>query len=148
MAGEPVITVVGNVAGDVDLRYAPSGIPVASWTVASTPRSKDKDSGNWVDGETLWVRCTAFRSDAENAAESFSKGTRVIVTGRLSQETWEDKSGNKRTTLKIMVEEAGASAKWSIVTPRKVERGSQQPKREAPVDDPWSSAPADSEPPF
>lgn len=149
MVGEPVITVVGNVAGDVDLRYAPSGVPVASWTVASTPRDKNKDTGQYEDGETLWVRCTAFRQDAEHAAESFVKGTRVIVTGRLRQESWTTKEGEKRTTLKLMVEEAGASTKWADVNVRKVERGSETAKRAAPpTDDPWAASPADEEPPF
>lgn len=135
---EPIITIVGNVAGEVDLRFSPSGVAVAKWTVASTPRDKDRATGEYVDGETLWVRCTAFKREAENAAESFAKGTRVIVSGRLRQESWEDKEGQKRTSLNLLVEEAGASVKWAKVEVKKNEPGGGG--RPKPADDPWASA--------
>lgn len=149
MAGEPQVCVIGNVAGDPELRFSPGGVAVLNFTVASTPRNKNKDTGSYEDGETLWVRCTAFRNDAENGAESLSKGTRVIVWGRLSQESWETKEGEKRTSLKLVVEEMGASTKWAQVTVRKAGRSSDAPKREAaPAHDPWATSPADEEPPF
>jgi single-strand DNA-binding protein len=146
MAGEPTITITGNVAGDPDLRYSPNGVAVVGFTVASTPREKDKNSGKWVDKETLWVRVTAFRDDAVNAAESLVKGSRVVVTGRLSQESWETKEGEKRTTMKLIADEIGASLKWATVTINKPERGAARPS--APADDPWASAPPEDEPPF
>jgi single-strand DNA-binding protein len=149
VVGEPQITVTGNVAGDVQLRYSPAGVAVAQWTVASTPRDKNRDTGKYEDAETLWVRCTAFRSDAEHAAESLMKGTRCIVSGKLRQETWTDKEGKERTTLKLLVDEVGASIKWADVTIRKPERGSETAKRPGPVDDdPWAAAPPEDEPPF
>lgn len=148
---EPFITVVGNVAGDVDLRYSPNGVAVANWSVASTPRDKDRNTGEYVDGETLWVRCTAFKSDAENAAESLVKGTRVMVTGRLRQESWTDKEDNKRTSMKLLVDEVAVSAKWAVVTARKADRsgGSSRPASSGPAADPWStSADTDENIPF
>lgn len=148
MSGEPNITVVGNIASDPDLRFSPGGVAVLSFTVASTPRSKDRDTGNWVDGETLWVRVTAFHKDAENGAESLLKGTRVIVTGRLQQESWEDKEGNKRTSLKLLADEIGVSVKWASVKVSKVERGSTAPVRSTPADDPWATSPSSDEAPF
>lgn len=148
MAGEPQICVVGNVAGDPELRFSPAGVPVLNFTVASTPRNKEKGSDKWVDGETLWVRVTAFRSDAENAAESLVKGTRVVVWGRLSQESWTTKEGEKRTSLKLTAEEIGASTKWATVKINKVGRASDAPKRPEPEADPWASSPVEEEPPF
>lgn len=146
MAGEPTITITGNVAGDPDLRYSPSGVAVVGFTVASTPREKDKTTDKWVDKETLWVRVTAFRDDAVNAAESLVKGSRVVVTGRLSQESWETKEGEKRTTMKLIADEIGASLKWATVTIHKPERGAVRASK--PADDPWAAAPAEEEPPF
>lgn len=144
---EPFITLTGNVAGDVDLRYSANGVAVANWTVASTPRDKDRQSGEYVDGETLWVRCTAFKTDAENAAESLVKGMRVMVTGRLRQETWEDKVGAKRISMKLMVDEVAVSAKWSVVTARKAERVAAG--RSKSTDDPWAAGnSADADIPF
>jgi len=146
---EPTLTIIGNVAGEVDLRYAPSGVAVAKWTVASTPRDKDRATGEYVDGETLWVRCTAFKKDAENAAESFVKGSRVIVTGRLRQESWEDKEGNKRTSLNLLVEEAGASVKWATLAITKgAPGGGAAPAAKKPSGDPWAAAPEDDDIPF
>jgi single-strand DNA-binding protein len=149
MAGEPTITITGNVAGDPDLRYSPNGVDVVGFTVASTPREKDKTTGNWVDKETLWVRVTAFRDDAVNAAESLVKGSRVVVTGRLSQESWETKDGEKRTTMKLIADEIGASLKWATVKIAKAERGrAVAATNRPPADDPWAAAPAEEEPPF
>ncbi len=147
MAGEPTITITGNVAGEPDLRYSPSGVAVCGFTVASTPREKDKQTDKWVDKETLWVRVTAFRDDAVNAAESLVKGSRVVVTGRLSQETWETKEGEKRTTMKLIADEIGASLKWATVTIHKPERGAARATNKVD-DDPWASAPPEDEAPF
>ena len=103
---------VGNLVADVDLRWTPSGAPVASFTIASTPRTFDKQAGQWVDGESLFMRCTVWRTVAENVAESLTKGTRVIVSGELVQRSWE-KDGVKRTSVEMQVEEVGPSLKFA-----------------------------------
>lgn len=149
MAGEPVVTIIGNVAGEPQLRFSPGGVAVLNFTLANTPRNKDRQSDQWVDGETMWVRVTAFRKDAENAAESLQKGTRVIATGRLSQEVWTDKEGQERTSLKLLADEIGASMKFATLEVKKAARGSEAPRRQAePEFDPWATAPADEEIPF
>lgn len=149
MAGEPQVTIIGNVAGEPQLRFSPGGVAVLNFTVANTPRNKDRQSDQWVDGETMWVRVTAFKRDAELAAESLEKGTRVIVTGRLSQESWETKEGEKRTSLKLVADEIAASMKFATVTAKKAGRASDAPKRQAePEFDPWAAAPTEEEPPF
>jgi len=125
MSGETTITVVGNLAGDVDLRFTPSGAAVANFTVASTPRTFDRQSQEWKDGETLWMRCSVWREQAENAAESLTKGTRVVVTGRLTQRSWEDKeSGQKRTAVELQVDEVAPSLRYAQATIRKQQRSS------------------------
>lgn len=149
MAGEPTICISGNVAGEPQLRYAPSGVAVLNFTVASTPRSQDRTTGEWVDGTTLWVRVSAFKKDAENAADSLAKGTRVIVTGRLQQEEYEDKEGQKRTSLKLLADEIGVSTKWAKVKVDKNPPGSSSApakSRPAAADDPWNAS--DDEIPF
>jgi single-strand DNA-binding protein len=125
MAGETIVTVVGNLAGDPELRFTPSGAAVANFTVASTPRTFDRQSQEWRDGETLWMRCSVWREQAENAAESLTKGTRVVVTGRLTQRSWEDKeSGQKRTAVELQVDEVAPSLRYAQATVRRTERGS------------------------
>ena len=109
MAGETIITVVGNLTADPELRFTPSGAGVASFTVASTPRTFDKQAQEWRDGETLFMRCSVWREAAENVAESLTKGARVIVQGRLVQRSWDDKDGNKRTVVEMQVDEVGPS---------------------------------------
>lgn len=151
MAGEPTLTIVGNVAGEPDIRYSAAGVAVLSFSVASTPRSLDRDSGNWIDGTTLWVRVKAFKKDAENASESLASGMRVIVTGRLQQDDWTDKEGNKRTSMNLLADEIGVSTKWATVKVNKAGRASEAPASKAPVDDPWASSAApsnDSDIPF
>lgn len=151
MSGEPVMTVVGNLAGEPNLRYTPTGKAVIDFSVAQTPRTKDRQSDQWVDGTTQWYRVTAFGKDAENLAESLTKGCRVIALGRMVVEEWEDKTGAKRTTMKILADEVGLSAKWATVRATKVERASAAPRVVAPDNDPWASGGAvsdDSEPPF
>ena len=103
---------VGNLVADPDLRWTPAGAPVASFTIASTPRTFDKQAGQWVDGEALFMRCTVWRSVAENVAESLTKGMRVIVSGELVQRSWE-KDGVKRTSVEMQVEEVGPSLKFA-----------------------------------
>ena len=99
MAGETVITVVGNLTADPELRFTPSGAAVANFTVASTPRTFDKNSNEWVDGEAMFLRCSIWRQAAENVAESLTRGARVVVTGRLKQRSFETKEGEKRTVI-------------------------------------------------
>ena len=106
MAGETVITVVGNLTADPELRFTPSGAAVANFTVASTPRTFDRQSNEWKDGETLFMRCSVWRDAAENVAESLQRGTRVIVTGRLKSRSYETKEGEKRTVIEMDVDEA------------------------------------------
>jgi single-strand DNA-binding protein len=108
---------VGNLTENPELRFTPSGAPVANFTVAVTPRVKDGDG--WKDGETSFFRCTAWRSLAENLAESLTKGTRVLVQGRLQQRTWETDAGEKRSVVEVQVDEAGPSLRWATA---KVER--------------------------
>jgi single-strand DNA-binding protein len=109
MAGETVITVIGNLTNDPELRFTPNGAAVASFTVASTPRTFDRQSNEWKDGDTLFLRCTVWRQAAENVAESLHKGTRVIVQGRLKQRSFETREGEKRTVVELEADEVGAS---------------------------------------
>jgi single-strand DNA-binding protein len=111
------VTITGNLTEDPELRFTPAGAPVANFTVAVTPRVKDGDS--WKDGETSFFRCTAWRSLAENLAESLTKGARVLVQGRLQQRSWETPEGDKRSVVEVQVEEAGPSLRWATA---KVER--------------------------
>lgn len=147
---EPVVTIIGNVAGEPELRFAPSGVAVARFTVANTPREKNRQTGEYEDGETMWVRVTAFKQMAENAVESLTKGSRVVVTGRLKQESWEDKQGEKRTSLVLLADEIGASLRWATAKIAKASRASEAPRTShtVPEEDPWASSPDDSEPPF
>src|SRR5499427_460161 len=109
MAGETTITVVGNLTDDPELRFTPSGAAVAKFRVASTPRTLDRASGEWKDGEPLFLSCTVWRQAAENVAESLQRGSRVIVSGRLRQRSYETKEGEKRTVYEIEVDEVGPS---------------------------------------
>nr|WP_234347882.1 single-stranded DNA-binding protein [Streptomyces specialis] len=109
MAGETVITVVGNLVDDPELRFTPSGAAVAKFRVASTPRVFDRQTSEWRDGESLFLTCSVWRQAAENVAESLTKGTRVIVQGRLKQRSYEDRDGVKRTVFELEVDEVGPS---------------------------------------
>ncbi|MFI1964478.1 single-stranded DNA-binding protein [Streptomyces pathocidini] len=164
MAGETVITVVGNLVDDPELRFTPSGAAVAKFRVASTPRTFDRQTNEWKDGESLFLTCSVWRQAAENVAESLTRGTRVIVQGRLKQRSYEDREGVKRTVYELDVDEVGASlrnatAKVTKTTGRGGQggyggggqgggswgggSGSGQQGGGAPADDPWaSSAPA------
>src|SRR2546429_3001361 len=123
MAGETVITVVGNLTADPELRFTPSGAAVANFTVASTPRTFDRASGEWKDGEALFMRCNIWRQAAENVAESLTRGARVVVQGRLKQRSFETKEGEKRTVVELDVDEIGPSLRYATAKVNKVSRG-------------------------
>jgi single-strand DNA-binding protein len=123
MAGETTITIVGNLTADPELRFTPSGAAVANFTVASTPRTFDRQSNEWKDGETLFMRCSIWRDSAENVAESLHRGTRVIVTGRLKSRSYETKEGEKRTVIELDVDEVGPSLRYASAKVTKAERG-------------------------
>ncbi|MGE3286458.1 MAG: single-stranded DNA-binding protein [Pseudonocardia sp.] len=171
MAGETVITVVGNLTADPELRFTPSGAAVANFTVASTPRTFDRQSGEWRDGDALFLRCNVWRQAAENVAESLTRGMRVMVSGRLRQRSFETREGEKRTVVELEVDEVGPSLRYATAKVNKVSRGSGSGgygssgggggggggQGGAPVEDPWGSAPpaggsggypVDDEPPF
>lgn len=154
MAGDTVITVVGNLTADPELRFTPSGAAVANFTVASTPRTFDKNSNEWKDGEALFLRCSVWRQAAENVAESLSRGTAVIVQGRLKQRSYETKEGEKRTVYELDVDEVGPSLKFATAKVTKASRSggggqsfggggsSASSGGSSAADDPWASAPA------
>ena len=122
MSGETVITVVGNLVSDPELRFTPSGAAVANFTTASTPRTFDRQSGNWVDGEALFMRCTVWNQYAENVAETLSRGVRVVATGRLKQRTFETRDGGSRTVVEMDVDEVGPSLRYATAKVNKVTR--------------------------
>ena len=124
MAGETVITIIGNLTNDPELRFTPSGAAVANFTVASTPRNFDRQSNEWKDGETLFMRCSVWREAAENVAESLTRGTRVIVSGRLRSRTYDTKEGEKRTVVELEVDEVGPSLRYATTKVSKTSRGS------------------------
>jgi single-strand DNA-binding protein len=168
MAGETVITVVGNLTADPELRFTPSGAAVANFTVAATPRTFDRQSGEWKDGDALFMRCNVWRQAAENVAETLTRGMRVMVQGRLRQRSFETREGEKRTVVELEVDEVGPSLRYATAKVNKVSRGSGGGGfgggsggggggggGGAPMDDPWGSAPPagsgpamDDEPPF
>jgi single-strand DNA-binding protein len=121
-AGDTVITVVGNLTNDPELRFTPSGAAVASFTVASTPRDLDKATNEWKDGDALFLRCSVWRQAAENVAESLQRGARVIVTGRLKQRSFETKEGEKRTVIEVEVDEVGPSLRYATAKVNKTQR--------------------------
>jgi len=123
MAGDTTITVVGNLTADPELRFTPSGAAVANFTVASTPRIYDRQSGEWKDGEALFLRCNIWREAAENVAESLTRGARVIVTGRLKQRSFETREGEKRTVVEVEVDEIGPSLRYATAKVNKASRG-------------------------
>lgn len=153
-SGDVQVTFVGNLTGDPELRFTPSGAAVASFTVASTPRTFDSKTNEWKDGETIFLRCSVWRQYAENVAESLTKGARVIVVGKLKQRSYEDKEGIKRTSIECDVEDIGPALRNATARVTKTAGGAAPANREA-AGDAWSSAPATSawaggadEPPF
>ena len=140
MAGETPITVVGNLTADPELRFTPSGAAVANFTVASTPRTFDRQSNEWKDGEALFLNCSVWRQAAENAAESLTRGMRVIVSGRLKARSYETREGEKRTVFEIDVDEVGPSMKYATAKVTKTSRsGGGQGFQSGGNDDPWAS---------
>lgn len=145
MAGETVITVIGNLTADPELRFTPSGAAVANFTVASTPRTFDRQTGEWKDGDALFLRCNVWRQAAENTAESLTRGMRVIVSGRLRQRSFETREGEKRTVVEMEVDEVGPSLRYATAKVNKVTRqggpSGSGGYGSSGSDDPWSSAP-------
>ena len=151
MAGETVITVVGNLVDDPELRFTPSGAAVANFRIASTPRTLDRQTNEWKDGEALFLSCSVWRQAAENVAESLTKGMRVVVQGRLKQRSYEDREGQKRTVVELEVEEVGPSLKYATAKVARVSRGNgggggygSQGGSGGQGGDPWASSPAQS----
>ncbi|RZS91158.1 single-strand binding protein [Motilibacter rhizosphaerae] len=159
MAGDTVVTIVGNLTGDPELRFTPSGAAVANFTVASTPRQFDRQSNEWKDQETLFMRCSVWRQAAENVAESLQRGTRVIVTGRLKSRSYETKEGEKRTVVELEVDEIGPSLRSATTKVNRTSRGGGEGGfgggggggsyggggggggfGSGPADDPWATA--------
>ena len=122
MAGETVITVVGNLTNDPELRFTPSGAAVANFTIASTPRTFDRQTNEWKDGETLFLRASLWREAAENVAESLTKGTRVVAQGRLKARSYETREGEKRTSYELDVDEIGPSLRYATAKVTKSNR--------------------------
>jgi len=161
MAGETTITLIGNLTADPELRFTPSGAAVANFTVASTPRTFDRQTQEWKDGEAMFINCAAWRNLAENVAESLTKGSRVIVTGRLRSRSYEGREGERRTVFEIEVDEIGPSLRYAtakLTRTTSSSGGSWQPSgppapndwsaaAPAPENDPWANAQSD-EPPF
>ncbi len=159
MAGDTIITVVGNLTADPELRFTPSGAAVANFTVASTPRTFDRQTQEWKDGDALFMRCNVWRQAAENVAESLTRGARVVVSGRLKQRSFETKEGEKRTVVELEVDEVGPSLRYATAKVTKASRGSGGGTggggfggsgSSGGSDDPWSTpaAPSSDEPPF
>ena len=151
MAGETVITLVGNLVDDPELRFTPSGAAVASFRLASTPRTYDRQSGDWKDGESLFLTCSVWRQAAENVAESLQKGMRVIVQGRLKQRSYETREGEKRTVFEVDVDEVGPSLRSATAKVARTQRsgggggggfgqGGGGNGGQAPAADPWATA--------
>jgi len=162
MAGDTVITVIGNLTADPELRWTQSGAAVADFTVASTPRTYDRNAGEWRDGDTLFMRCSVWRETAENVAESLRKGMRVIVQGRLTQRSYDTQQGERRTVVELQVDEVGPSLRRARAQVTRVQvQAASAPSasasasggaagwgQEAPQHDPWGAPAAPSEPPF
>jgi len=162
MAGETTITLIGNLTADPELRFTPSGAAVANFTVASTPRTFDRQTQEWKDGEAMFINCAAWRNLAENVAESLTKGARVIVSGRLRSRSYEGREGEKRTVFEIEVDEIGPSLRyatakvtrtasaggaWQGGAPQSAPAGEWSAPAAPVENDPWANAQSD-EPPF
>lgn len=156
MSGDTTLNLVGNLTADPELRFLSSGVPTATFTVASTPRTFDRQANEWKDGDPLFLRCNAWRGLAENVAETLTRGMRVMVQGRLKQRSFETREGEKRTVVELEVDEVGPSLKYATASINKVSRsgggdwnaGRNSGGGGAPVDDPWAAAPPTEEPPF
>jgi len=140
MASDTTLTIVGNLTGDPELKYTPAGVAMARFSVASTPRVYDKTTGEYRDGEPLFLGCTAWRELAEHAAESLAKGARVIVTGRLRQSRWETPDGEKRTAYGLDVDELGPSLRFATCTVNRLSRYGGHRPPDLPPDETWDAA--------
>ena len=148
MAGETIITVVGNLTADPELRYTQGGLAVANFTIASTPRTFDRQANDWKDGEALFLRASCWREFAEHVASSLTKGSRVVATGRLKQRSYETKEGEKRTSIELEIDEIGPSLRYATAQVTRASGGAGagggggRPQG-AVADEPWgASAPA------
>ncbi|MDT0182532.1 single-stranded DNA-binding protein [Microbacterium sp. ARD31] len=143
MAGETIITVVGNLTADPELRYTQNGLPVANFTIASTPRNFDRQANEWKDGEALFLRASVWREFAEHVAGSLTKGMRVVATGRLKQRSYQDREGNNRTAIELEVDEIGPSLRYATAQVTRAAGGGGgggAPRQQAQVaDEPWST---------
>ena len=159
MANEPATTITGNLTADPELRYTPTGRPVAAFTIANTPRFPDRTTGEWQDGETWFLRCSAWGDTAENIAASLSRGQAVVATGRLRCRTWEDKdTGQKRAAVEMTVDDIGPSLRRAVAKVTKATREHAPATGTPPADDRWAAEPgpvpataaagSDDEPPF
>ena len=145
MAGETVITVVGNLTADPELRYTQNGLPVANFTIASTPRTFDRQANEWKDGEALFLRASVWREFAEHVAGSLTKGMRVIAQGRLRQRSYQDREGNNRTAIELEVDEIGPSLRYATAQVTRAASsgggggGGQQARPQVQQEEPWAS---------
>jgi len=145
MAGETIITVVGNLTADPELRYTQNGLPVANFTIASTPRNFDRATSEWKDGEALFLRASVWREFAEHVAGSLTKGSRVVATGRLKQRSYETKEGEKRTSIELEVDEIGPSLRYATAQVTRAagggggNSGGGGQSRPQVADEPWST---------
>lgn len=142
MANDTTITVIGNLTADPELRFTQSGVAVANFTIASTPRTFDKQTNEWKDGEALFLRSSIWRDAAENVAETLHKGDRVIAQGNLVQRAFTDKDGNNRTAYELNVDEVGPSLKYAKASVQKTPRGQGQGQRPSPQGEQWNAQPA------
>lgn len=140
MVNEVQLTVVGNVGGEPELRYTQSGVGVCSFSVGTTPRTFDRQKNEFVDGETTWFRVSVWREYAENVASSISKGTRVVVTGKLAVRQYETKEGEKRTSVEIVADEVAPSLRYATAMVQRIQRDSSQTRRVPPSDEAWVGA--------
>ncbi|WP_402845019.1 MULTISPECIES: single-stranded DNA-binding protein [Microbacterium] len=150
MAGETIITVVGNLTADPELRYTQNGLPVANFTIASTPRTFDRQANEWKDGEALFLRASVWREFAEHVAGSLTKGSRVIATGRLKQRSYQDREGQNRTAIELEVDEIGPSLRYATAQVTRAASsggagggfgggGGQSRPQQQVSDEPWST---------
>ena len=145
MAGETVITVVGNLTADPELRYTQNGLPVANFTIASTPRTFDRQANEWKDGEALFLRASVWREFAEHVAGSLTKGMRVIAQGRLRQRSYQDREGNNRTAIELEVDEIGPSLRYATAQVTRAASGGgagggqSRPQQQQVSEEPWST---------
>lgn len=152
----PTISGEFRVVADPDLRFTPSGVAICDVRLVASSRKKNEQTQEWEDDKVFWVNAVGFRNQAENMAESFVKGDLVVLNGRIQTEEWEDREGNKRSTVKVLVNDMGHSTKWDASKSLKVERsqgqnqggGGQNRGTSGPAEDPWAVPPKDEEPPF